>query len=300
MFLPASHERSIHNGPKPPRVQQRMRGLAHRRYDSISLALDSTKYYPTVVGPRSCYPGFPTRRDTLPGHCRYDWPRDIVTDFPPGVRTGDIHCSRRRAAESLDEVQGVPFADAAAKLDQTLLKACSTTEDFLSEFEEDICRIACYADDRTIDFLWMTKLKYDGHNNNNNKNASTSARGKNAKSLGFKEALEHLEEAAVEIKTCQPPHWTSEDGRDRLSSEQVRSIMKKLNVSFESIKELMDIVTKKRGKMVVLHKELVATHRLLCEMHEFWRTKDNAKGKPFAELQASFEDDPFDDERWDG
>ena len=163
-----------------------------------------------------------------------------------------------------------PFDRAAMALNYSLDAAVKFCKDVEKQFDNETSGIAVWADPQSVEDLWSMKLAWNGvpiseHPQNRDIMPASTVITYNMMVKDLYDAMEELRMAAV-------PNLAGVRDLDcaQQSPERIRTTLRKLNVTFDGIDELIESVRTHRERISALQKELSSAQNLLRGIRDLW------------------------------
>jgi hypothetical protein len=169
--------------------------------------------------------------------------------------------------------RALSFEQAASKLFYQLRTANLFCADFENSFKYETQAILHWAPRKTLDMLWRTKTEWDG--------VALVDYESNpyAKSVGgvnhYNYHISTLKQAWNDLRNAPPvPTVVFDYANPRLSPADVKSVMKKLQITFQEIDEMWETVRGDRLRMRSLTNRLKDAMDILVEIDVVWNRPD--------------------------
>ena len=169
----------------------------------------------------------------------------------------------------------ISFEKAAAALYHALDYAAMYYGRFENDFRAETDSLRYWATPKATDLLWRTKIEWNGIPVSNLAQNPNVKPGENLDC--YNKHVKNVMKAWEDMNSCGPAplHVLKEPG-SKLSAVEVKTNMRKLQVSFRGIVELMRMVRTERNRMRSLVNQLDDARVLLFDIDAVWKAPMSA------------------------
>ncbi|KAK4498065.1 hypothetical protein PRZ48_010721 [Zasmidium cellare] len=231
---------------------QPLRGYSHRRAPPSRTHSDGFFTNTTARGSMFGSGRYPNGLDSYDGFGGGDFPEPSWRAMSPSVGR----------AERSGAYHRVTFEQAVADMVDALEYAKKGLQSLETTFNRDIAPLKVWLSTQHVDSLWILYTAWNGVSQN--PPTSKADGSKNPTTTTYPEIMHRISKALVGLRQSSTPDCFSDlNANSGLSWHVLRTTMRKLEISFEAIEELVGLVRVQRERLAALRHEVGAAGELL-------------------------------------
>lgn len=188
------------------------------------------------------------------------------------------------------QAQQIPFPQAARAMHTALVCADQECRNIAASFASEIRDVLIWLPPPYVNSLWTIRLSWNGCLQQDAVTTDDTARTEPPNPITYSAISQRFNVALIAIRTCSPPDRRRPSGDGRRMSlgwGVLGSTMRKLQISFEAIEELLVLVKAQRDKLPLLLHEIASARHLLESVREVWESPNKAGKRPATAASAS-------------